>query len=523
MSKTCITLKNLIKKKALLCSSIIACCYPVYAQQNDLQLLSAYEGNPEAQFQLALTYSKQVPNYKLAAYWYKQAARQGMANAQYNLGHFYLQGMGVRQNTNETIKWWQQAAHQNYSPAQHNLGTAYFEGIGVEKNNDLAEQWFLRCEKLGNTACTNSLKIVRAHVTIDDDSTVPTEQTKPLAIKEPLAREKPLAIEEPLAQKKPLAIEKPLVKEKSLTRKEPIAQKQPSIEPNSEIAANEITTNKKIAIHINANPNSTIIAELDNSDEFSVLTNIEGWQQVQLKKPIAIWSYKAFVSIENSTATLTGDKVRARTAPSINNSKVITELSINTQLEVLEETDKWVKLALNDYIAWTPRVSEAIVIANEKLIAATTVVKPVNQAKEVKPNSSIKAPTKLAIQYSFLDRRSDDEWLFSSDPEQFTVLLGNYDNSEDLTEFAQENQLLKHKLAHLLLAKRGNIEWKYVLYGNFNNTEDAIQSIKNNGFKFAFIAKLGNIQEQRCSAWKTTIPSPKNLDKYCLKKTASAL
>ena len=257
-----------------------------------------------------------------------------------------------------------------------------------------------------------------------------------------------------------------------------------------------------------------------------MLTSTQDWQQVQLKKPIAIWAYKAFVSIENSTATLTGDKVRARTAPSINNSKIITELSIDTQLELLEETEKWVKLALNDYIAWTPKVSKAVAIKSEKTITTTAAAvkqtDQTNQTNETKPNSSIKAPAKLAIQYSFLDRRSDDEWLFSSDSEQFTVLLGNYDNSEDLTKFAQENQLLKQKLAHLLLAKRGNIEWKYVLYGNFNSAEDAINAVHSNGFKHAFVAKIGNIQEQRCSAWKTTIPSPKTLDKYCLKKTASA-
>ena len=89
MSKTRIALKNSMKKSALLSISIfIACSSPLHAQQDNFQLLAAYEGNPEAQFQLALTYSKQATNYKLAAYWYKQAARQGMANAQYNLGHF---------------------------------------------------------------------------------------------------------------------------------------------------------------------------------------------------------------------------------------------------------------------------------------------------------------------------------------------------------------------------------------------------------------------------------------------------
>jgi len=486
----CTFMKNVIKNNALNVSKLIigllsiACCNTAFAQQNNIQLLAAYEGNPEAQFQLALSYSTQTPNSKLAAYWYKQAARQGMANAQYNLGHFYLQGIGVKQNTDETIKWWQQSAHQDYAPAQHNMGTAYFEGIGVEKNYILAEQWFMRCAKLGNSACKESLEIVRNNPDASDKPTPKTEQIK----------------------------------------------------PQTEASTQTLTpeqNNKKIKMHINASATSEVIAELNSSDEYSVLSSGKDWQQVQLKQPIAIWAYKAFVSIENSTGTLTGDKVRARTAPSINNSKIVTELNIDSQFTVLEEKGKWVKLALNDYIAWTPIIDQPQAVTTTPAIATisnsknaepeqttleTVALEPIDAAKDI---STIKDPKKLNTQYSFLDRRSDDEWLFSAAPEKFTVVLGNYDNSKALTEFSQDNPLLKQNLAHLLLSKRGNIEWKYVLYGNFDNTEEAISAVQSNGFKNAFIAKIGNIQEQRCSAWKTTIPSPKTLDKYCLKKTAS--
>jgi len=75
----------------------------------------------------------------------------------------------------------------------------------------------------------------------------------------------------------------------------------------------------------------------------------------------------SIASIDNKkVATLTGDKVRARTAPSTTNSKVLIELNKNTELTVLEETDKWVKLALKDYIAWTP-----IIEKNETITQST--------------------------------------------------------------------------------------------------------------------------------------------------------
>lgn len=503
--KAPLTKTHLLRKNAFIAALIIGGVISIglsyttaYAQQNNIQLLTAYEGNPEAQFQLALTYSKNTPNFQLAAYWYRQAARQGMANAQYNLGHFYLQGAGVKQDTNETIKWWLQAAHQNYLPAQHNMGTAYFEGIGVEKDDRIAEQWFQRCAKLGSEACIESLQIMRNNS--QDGSTVKAQ--KPIA-----------TIDAATSQA-------------------------PQIKSTTNTIVTEPTgSDNVIPIYINASSNSTIIARLKESpkDSFSILDIQNDWQQVKLKQAIAVWSYKSFVSIKDNVATLTGDNVRARTAPSLKDSKVITELAIGTKLAVLEETEKWVKLAMNDLIAWTPVINHKDNTSEKKLTAAldastSTVTKPETKLKtgaasEITINDThqtlIETPKKLVFQYSFIDRRSDDEWLFTSDPEQFTILLGNYDNSKELTRFYQESKLLDHNKAHLLLASRGNIEWKYVLYGKFPDTKEAVTAARVNGFKQAFIAKIGDIQEQRCSSWKTTIPSPKSLDKYCLNETAS--
>jgi len=129
---------------------------------------------------------------------------------------------------------------------------------------------------------------------------------------------------------------------------------------------------------------------------------------------------------------------------------------------------------------------------------------------------SIKAITALNSRYSFADRRSDDEWLFKSNPAQFTLLLGNYDDSKELTLFSKKQSILKNEQAHLLLAKRGDIEWKYVLFGNFDSQQLAFDAVKSQRLQHAYITRIGDVQEQRCSAWKTTIPSPKKLAEYCL-------
>ncbi len=425
--------------------------------------LAAYEGNPEAQFKLALFYSQETsnkaPNFKRAAYCYMQAARQGMANAQYNLGHFYLQGIGVEQNTSKTIQWWEQAAHQNYSPAQHNIGTAYFEGVGVEANAEFAKLWFQRCADLGSEACTQSLTVVKKNTT---DSTSIEHSHTP--------------------------------------------------EPQPKHA----NTSRIISAHIQARPSSTIIAKLSSQQAYEVIETRGNWQKVKLKQAVEAWCYKSYVRINKQNATLTGDKVRARTTPSTQTGKIITELTKGTQFTVLEEKDKWVKLALPDHIAWikTPEKKP------HTRIAKTATQGPSSDIKSANRTIKISAPAKLQQGYAFLDRRSDDEWLFQSNPEQFTLLLSSFDNNSGLKQFANQVNLANNTDMHLLLAKRENIEWKYAVFGNFDSPEAAKQAIKQYSFQSVYIERIGNIQEQRCSAWKTTIPAPKKLPNFCLKKTA---
>jgi len=49
-------------------------------------------------------------NYREAAKWYRLAAEQGIALAQFNLGLLYENGQGVPQNSKEAVKWFRLAA-----------------------------------------------------------------------------------------------------------------------------------------------------------------------------------------------------------------------------------------------------------------------------------------------------------------------------------------------------------------------------------------------------------------------------
>ena len=48
-----------------------------------------------------------------AAKWYRKAAEQNFAAAQYNLGICYAKGEGVAKDQVEAVKWYRKAAEQN--------------------------------------------------------------------------------------------------------------------------------------------------------------------------------------------------------------------------------------------------------------------------------------------------------------------------------------------------------------------------------------------------------------------------
>ena len=60
-----------------------------------------------------------------AVHWYREAADQGLAAAQFNLGAAYNNGQGVAQDYLEAARWYRKAADQSAANAQHNLGVIY--------------------------------------------------------------------------------------------------------------------------------------------------------------------------------------------------------------------------------------------------------------------------------------------------------------------------------------------------------------------------------------------------------------
>ena len=65
----------------------------------------------------------QDSNYELALAIFLPLARDGIANAQYNVGLLFQQGRGTKQNYKKASQWYLSAANQKHIGAQNNIGS----------------------------------------------------------------------------------------------------------------------------------------------------------------------------------------------------------------------------------------------------------------------------------------------------------------------------------------------------------------------------------------------------------------
>ena len=113
---------------------------------------AADQGHAKAQVNLGAMYGNGhgVPqDYSAAMKWYQMAADQGVAKAQYNLGFMYKNGQGVAQDNSAAMKWYRMAADQGHAGAQYNLGGMYYQGQGVPQNTSEALRWLHKAQVQG--------------------------------------------------------------------------------------------------------------------------------------------------------------------------------------------------------------------------------------------------------------------------------------------------------------------------------------------------------------------------------------
>ena len=99
---------------------------------------AAKSGNPYAQYLLAVAFDE-VGNYDVAASLVKKSAEQGVKEAQSMLGFYYEKGKGgLTKNTDLAVMWVKRSVIQEDARGQYILAKYYLNGYGVKENTEQA-------------------------------------------------------------------------------------------------------------------------------------------------------------------------------------------------------------------------------------------------------------------------------------------------------------------------------------------------------------------------------------------------
>ncbi|MGB7698272.1 MAG: tetratricopeptide repeat protein, partial [Methylovirgula sp.] len=107
--------------------------------------VAAEGGNSAAQFALA-TYYARSHNLAAAAQWYQAAAARGLAPAQFRLGLFYQDGLGISRDLDQASLWYLKAAEQGNVSAMYNLALLAASG---KPDYVTAARWFKGAAEYG--------------------------------------------------------------------------------------------------------------------------------------------------------------------------------------------------------------------------------------------------------------------------------------------------------------------------------------------------------------------------------------
>lgn len=83
-----------------------------------------------------------LQSYPKAFYYYTLSAKSGDVSSFYALGEMNRKGLGMVENIDTALKYYRYAAAQNYAPAQYTLGVIYANGEGVKRDPYEAYAWF---------------------------------------------------------------------------------------------------------------------------------------------------------------------------------------------------------------------------------------------------------------------------------------------------------------------------------------------------------------------------------------------
>jgi len=130
----------------LLCMNLMSSAFA--ADDFQAALKKAGQGNAQAQYDVAVIFFKGElvkEDHIEALKWYRKAAENGHAEAQFNMFSFFQWGWERAQLPKDGVQafvWLKKAADNNHPSAQDWLAGFYERGERVEKNPQEAEKWY---------------------------------------------------------------------------------------------------------------------------------------------------------------------------------------------------------------------------------------------------------------------------------------------------------------------------------------------------------------------------------------------
>jgi tetratricopeptide (TPR) repeat protein len=120
---------------------------------------AADQGNAQAQSNIGWLYENGLgvaQDYVEAGRWYGKAADQGNASSQNNVGRLFQQGHEYA----EAMRWYRKAADQGNVVAQINVGSLYQNGWGVARDYVEAMGWYRKAADRGNALAQNHIGLL---------------------------------------------------------------------------------------------------------------------------------------------------------------------------------------------------------------------------------------------------------------------------------------------------------------------------------------------------------------------------
>lgn len=97
-------------------------------------------------------------NYEMAFRQMKIVAEEGGArDAMFNLGIFYMRGIGTSENIDLGLEWLKKAALAGDEKAAYNVAIAYHDGRDVARNYTEAKKWYEIAARLGDEKAKKEL------------------------------------------------------------------------------------------------------------------------------------------------------------------------------------------------------------------------------------------------------------------------------------------------------------------------------------------------------------------------------